>query len=491
LNPGDIIEKKYRIVRLLGEGGMGAVFEGENVRIKRRVAIKVLHSAIASDPAVARRFQQEAQAAGHIGNEHIIEVLDLGELPNGDHFMVMEYLDGEPLSGRIKRLGRLSPEQAVPLFKQILAGLGAAHDAGILHRDLKPDNIFILNEKGGQQDFVKIIDFGISKFQPLAGELKMTRTGTIMGTPYYMSPEQASGAREMNVQSDIYAIGVILYEALSGAVPFDAPTFNQLMFRIVLSEAAPIEGVVPDINPAFATIVKKAMAREQAHRFASCHEFRAALEAWSKQGVGVNVPPVAAADVYLPEDAAPSAVGSAVAHVAAHSAVAAPVPGQLGAGPSFSKTNQAWTNTGPDQRAAKKNKAPLFLGLAFASVLVVGGAGAVLLTGGSDEDDAATAAAQALTEVAAEATTPSRAIEDTAAEVTATETEKPPDGASNTAPEAPPATAASVAEATPSASASAAEASDPSPPAAGKKRPRPRAPTTKPPSQSDRRDFGY
>ena len=177
LNPGDIVEKKYRIVRLLGEGGMGAVFEGENVRIKRRVAIKVLHAAIAHDPAIARRFQQEAQAAGHIGNEHIIEVLDLGELPNGDHFMVMEYLDGEPLTSRIKRLGRLSPEQAVPLFRQILEGLGAAHDSGILHRDLKPDNIFILNERGGQADFVKIIDFGISKFQPLAGEMKMTRTG--------------------------------------------------------------------------------------------------------------------------------------------------------------------------------------------------------------------------------------------------------------------------------------------------------------------------
>jgi serine/threonine-protein kinase len=299
----------------------------------------------------------------------------------------------------------------------------------------------------------------------------------------------------MNVQSDIYAIGVILYEALSGAVPFDAPTFNQLMFRIVLSEAAPIEGVVPDINPAFATIVKKAMAREQAHRFASCDEFRAALDAWSKQGVGVNVPPVAAADVYLPEDAAPSAVGSAVAHAVAansavaHSAVAAPVAGQLGAGPSFSKTNQAWANTGPDQRAAKKNKAPLFLGLALASLLVVGGAGAVLLTGGSDEDDAATAAAQALTQAAAEPTTPSAVTADT--EDKSTETEKPPEAASDTAPEAAPATSATVAEATPSASASAAEADEASPPAVGKKRPRPRAPTTKPPSQSDRRDFGY
>jgi len=225
LEIGQLIEGKYRIVRLIGEGGMGAVYEGENVRISRRVAIKVLHAGYTENKEVLQRFEREAQAAGRIGNEHILEVLDLGSLPNGDHYIVMELLDGEPLSGRIKRLQRLSPFELGPLTRQVLEGLKAAHDAGIYHRDLKPDNIFILRQRGGRPDFVKIIDFGISKFQPLSGDgMKMTRTGAVMGTPYYMSPEQASGSQEADHRSDLYSVGVIMFEAVTGQVPFEAAT---------------------------------------------------------------------------------------------------------------------------------------------------------------------------------------------------------------------------------------------------------------------------
>src|SRR3982751_5400896 len=147
LEIGQLIEGKYRIVKLIGEGGMGAVFEGENVRINRRVAIKILHAAFTGNVEVMQRFEREAQAAGRIGNDHILEVLDLGALPDGSHFMVLEFLDGEPLSKRVERLGRLTPQQVAPLARQILKGLGAAHGAGIIHRDLKPDNIYILKEK--------------------------------------------------------------------------------------------------------------------------------------------------------------------------------------------------------------------------------------------------------------------------------------------------------------------------------------------------------
>src|SRR5689334_23048192 len=147
LELGQVLEGKYRIVRLIGEGGMGAVYEGENIRIHRRVAIKVVHPAFASNAEVVARFQREAQAAGRIGNDHILEVLDLGVLPDGAHFMVLEFLDGEPLSKRISRIGRMSPQEIAPLARQMLKGLGAAHVAGIVHRDLKPDNIFILKEK--------------------------------------------------------------------------------------------------------------------------------------------------------------------------------------------------------------------------------------------------------------------------------------------------------------------------------------------------------
>jgi serine/threonine protein kinase len=187
---GQIIEGKYRIVRLIGQGGMGAVYEGVNQLIDRRVAIKVMLPDIGS--AAVGRFEQEARAAGRIGNDHILEILDVGKLPDGAHYMVAEYLDGESLESRLESRGALQPGELAPIALQLLGALAAAHRAGVLHRDLKPDNVFLVREKAGHRDFVKLIDFGISKFAQDSA-LNLTKTGTMVGTPYYMSPEQARG----------------------------------------------------------------------------------------------------------------------------------------------------------------------------------------------------------------------------------------------------------------------------------------------------------
>jgi len=279
--PGDTIDGgKYRIVRLLGEGGMGAVYEGENERIHRRVAIKVLHAAIAAKADVVQRFEREAQAAGRIGSEHIVEVLDLGSSPAGDRFMVMEYLEGESLGDRIRRKQRLTPHEITGVLYQLLSGLGAAHGAGIIHRDLKPDNVFLVHARAGQRDFVKILDFGVSKFAALESELSMTKTGAVVGTPFYMSPEQARG-QEIDGRSDLFSVGVVAYQAVTGRVPFSAATFNELVFKIALESPEPAELVAPDLDPAFAAIIARAMTRDPAGRFQSPAEFQQALADWA------------------------------------------------------------------------------------------------------------------------------------------------------------------------------------------------------------------
>jgi eukaryotic-like serine/threonine-protein kinase len=367
LEIGQVIDDKYRILALIGEGGMGAVYLGENAKIKRKVAIKVLHAGVAADAHTVVRFEREAQAAGTIGNDHILEILDLGELPGGDRYMVMEFLDGEPLSGRIKRQGRMTAEQVCPIVRQVLEGLAAAHAAGIVHRDLKPDNVYILKEKAGIQDYVKIIDFGISKFQPLGSDSKsMTRTGAIMGTPYYMSPEQARGSGDADLRSDLYAVGVILFEALTAQVPFEATSINELLFKIVLSEPAPINILVPELDPAFATIVTKAMAREAQHRFQTASQFIEALDGWRHAGTAVSVPP--------PMDPRASVIRELEAK--AIKGATAQLPTGLGTGPGAQPTGNTWSQSQPGGAPPPaKSKGGLIAGIAIGAVVVFVGGG--------------------------------------------------------------------------------------------------------------------
>jgi serine/threonine protein kinase len=460
LETGQVIEGKYRIARMIGEGGMGAVYEGENVRISRRVAIKVLHGGLTQNQEVTQRFEREAQAAGRIGNDHILEVLDLGSFPNGDHYIVMEYLDGEPLSARIKQHGRLQPFDLAPIIRQMLVGLGAAHRAGIVHRDLKPDNIYLLKEKAGKQDFVKIIDFGISKFQPLNSDgMRMTRTGAMMGTPYYMSPEQASGSHEVDQRSDLYAVGVIMFEAATGQVPFDAATFNQLMFKIVLEDQPRPEAVAPDMDPAFASLISKAMARDMAQRFQDAQQFADAIDGWMRQGSAVTVPPSA--------DAAAQSLLSS-------KRTRAGLPSGSTTGPG---TGGSWATSQVDAAPPKKSRLGLMLGLGGGLVAAVAVA-AVALRPTKQPEPAADAASAAPVVANAGAVVPVA----------------PPEPVAVPPPPAPAAPEPSASVAAPASAPTAAVAAIAPRPQAPKAGPAPAAPSPKPAaaaSAKKRRDFGY
>ena len=295
--PGTLLAGKFRVIRRLGEGGMGSVYEIEHELTKHRRALKMLHSALAAMPSIVERFLREASAAGRVGNPHIAETFDAGILETGEPYLVMELLRGEPLSARVAR-GPLLLHEVVDLIGQACVGVAAAHAAGIVHRDLKPDNLFVVDVEG--RPFVKILDFGISKFdQNQTGGMALTKEGAAMGTPYYMSPEQIRGVANLDARADVYALGVILYECLAGKRPFESDVLTHLAILIHAGDHQALEQIRHDLPPGFAELVRHAMASDRDKRMQSALELRQKLERYGNvsfrtQATMASMPPPAA-----------------------------------------------------------------------------------------------------------------------------------------------------------------------------------------------------
>ncbi len=339
-----ILADRYRVVRKLGEGGMGSVYLAEHTTINKRLAIKVLSPEFSHKQDLVDRFLQEARAASMIDQENVVEITDFGSTPNGSVFFVMEYLNGEDLSDTIKTNGPLPWARVKPIMLQIVEALKSAHEAGIIHRDMKPENCFRI-KRGSNDDFIKVLDFGIAKVTSDEGEGKgknLTRTGMIFGTPEYMSPEQAKGEK-VDHRVDVYALGIILYELLTGKVPFTADTFMGILTKHMFEPPAAPSTVAPHANipEDVEAIILKALQKDREYRFQDMADMGAAIE---KVGTG-------------------SAAVSVIEEV-----VALPAGGQT----SF-KNRPAADRFVDDE--PPKSKAGIVVGLGIAAAVLLGGIG--------------------------------------------------------------------------------------------------------------------
>jgi len=275
----ELVGGKYRLTRIIGRGGMGTVWEGVHTSLSTQVAVKFIDTEYADSEELRRRFVNEARAAAQLQSKHVIQVYDQGVMEDGRPFIVMEFLTGEPLDRRLDRLGTLPPKDVARIVLHVCRGLSKAHAAGIIHRDLKPENVFLVWDDEDKEDVAKVVDFGIAKFvdEGLVGS-SATRTGSLLGTPFYMSPEQARGLRSIDVRSDLWSVGVIAHRCLVGELPFEGEAFGDMLVKICTGDT-PVPSSSAEVPPGFDAFIAKALAKQPDERFQSAQELAESLAA--------------------------------------------------------------------------------------------------------------------------------------------------------------------------------------------------------------------
>jgi hypothetical protein len=365
-SPGDVLAGKYRIERLIGRGGMGAVFAAQHTLLNQRVAVKLLLGELARSPEAMTRFMNEARAAAQIQGEHVARVLDIGQLPTGMPFMVLEYLEGADLADVLKSRGVLTVPEVADYALQALEALGQAHAAGIVHRDLKPANLFLARRHDGSS-VVKVLDFGISKnLSPLAGTPQgMTQTRALLGSPEYMSPEQLRTPRGVDARTDIWSMGVILYELLSARMPFAGESLGELFIQIMESPPTPLRSHRPDVPAALEAVVMRCLARDRDARYANVGELAETLKVFASDQMRALL-------------VARASVSGAISKPMVAETLPMPMTAYgVTPNPSVPNTAAPWAHTGPGAGAvpagnAKRSKAVAILGASLLSLVVLG-----------------------------------------------------------------------------------------------------------------------